>query len=37
MVRDASLSAGADKLWHFLIRFVVPVAVAVIFVNGVTE
>ena len=31
-----TLSAGAYKLWHFLIRFVVPVAVAVIFVNGVT-
>jgi NSS family neurotransmitter:Na+ symporter len=32
-----SLNAGAYELWHFLIRFVVPPAVLVIFVMGVTE
>ncbi len=30
-----TLSAGAYKLWHFLIRFVVPVAIAVVFYRGV--
>ena len=31
----STLSAGAHRLWHFLIRFVVPPAVAIIFVMGV--
>ncbi|NND66448.1 MAG: sodium-dependent transporter [Halioglobus sp.] len=32
-----TISAGVYKVWHFLIRFVVPVAVAVIFYKGFTE
>lgn len=32
-----SLTAGAYALWHFLIRFVVPPAVLVIFVMGITD
>jgi NSS family neurotransmitter:Na+ symporter len=32
-----SLSPAAFKLWHFLIRFVVPPAVLVIFVMGIMD
>jgi NSS family neurotransmitter:Na+ symporter len=32
-----SLNATTYEIWHFLIRFVVPVALGVIFVMGVTE
>ena len=32
-----TLNAGMYELWHFLIRFVVPPAVLIIFVMGVTE
>ena len=32
-----SLTAGTYALWHFLIRYVVPPALLVIFVMGVIE
>ena len=33
----SSIGATAFSLWHFLIRFVVPPAVAIIFVMGISE
>jgi len=37
MQKELGLSNGQFRLWQFLIRFVAPIAILIVFVSGVTE